>query len=559
MRYPAQALAWELWHRNRWGLSAALAYFAALAALLQLVPGAELARRVGDLALREALAQGHLRAEELQYYLGSLTALPLMAGLLFLFAAAAYGTSKNLSVRGSTYPARAFTLPVSTASLVAWPMVLGGAAVAAAAGGIDRWVLRPWGVALPLHAPPGLLAAALLAWAQAVTWTPFRTDWFKSAAAVAMLGCLAGLAAADPAWGVPRGLPALVLAGSLPAAYAAALAGVSRARRGEQADGSRLVAWLRTVRACNRPVRRPFATAARAQFWYEWRLHGAGLPLLVGCVLPFLLALLWFQKDPLAVTTCALALGFPPFIATMSVATLSEFGGKEYLGVSTFTAARPATCAALVAAKLQMAALSALAAYALILTVVPLGVVCAGRWGEVAGAWHGARQHVPAARLAGLALLAVALLVLLTWKHLVENLFAGLTGRGWIVNVLMLSGLGLYAAGGAAGGWLYFHPEHHTAFFAALPWLLGGLVAVKVAAGGWACGYACRLGLLSRRTAAVLAVLWLGAAAGLAVVVSAAVPGARRELPLVVLGVLLFLPCARLSLAPLALVWNRHR
>ena len=112
---------------------------------------------------------------------------------------------------------------------------------------------------------------------------------------------------------------------------------------------------------------------------------------------------------------------------------------------------------------------------------------------------------------------------------------------------------------GLFGGWLYFHPAYHETFFALLPWLLGGLALLKLFAAGWACRAASRRGLVSTRILARLLGLWLLVAIGLILFLCWLIPSEYLSLHSVALGVVLFLPLARLAAAPLALAWNRHR
>src|SRR6516162_3529551 len=106
MRGPAQAIAWELWARNRWGLGAVVAGFLVLAALCHTLPAettAEIMSKVSSPLLFVLFV-----------YLLS----------VFVYAEAGQGAGR------SGFPRRTFTLPVPTALLVAWPMLYGMAAVA---------------------------------------------------------------------------------------------------------------------------------------------------------------------------------------------------------------------------------------------------------------------------------------------------------------------------------------------------------------------------------------------------------------------------------------------
>src|SRR3954463_5254638 len=103
----ARSFAWEFWGPNRRVLVPALAYLAALVVVVNAAPAGWLSRNVvGQLAL------------------------PLGVVVPYLLAIFAYGEQGDMIARESCYPRRAFTLPVTSAALVAWPMALGGAAVA---------------------------------------------------------------------------------------------------------------------------------------------------------------------------------------------------------------------------------------------------------------------------------------------------------------------------------------------------------------------------------------------------------------------------------------------
>src|SRR5206468_11985650 len=76
----------------------------------------------------------------------------------------------------------------------------------------------------------------------------------------------------------------------IPVAFLVAWVGVSRARCGESPDWLRLVRSIRWTDSSRRE-RSPFASAMRAQVWYEWRLRGLGFVITVICILALLLAL----------------------------------------------------------------------------------------------------------------------------------------------------------------------------------------------------------------------------------------------------------------------------
>jgi hypothetical protein len=234
-------------------------------------------------------------------------------------------------------------------------------------------------------------------------------------------------------------------------------------------------------------------------------------------------------------------------------------GRRRPFALTPFLATRPVTSTTLVAAKLQVAALSALAAWVLVVTALAGVVILGGRWSlllEVGGSWFGTTTTpqllaVLAAVLAGL--------VVLTWINLISGLALSLTGRR---GLILAVGSVFVTLGGAAvvlGQWLVAHAEYRAIFWAALPWLLGGAVAVKVASGGWMLWILRRRGLVTGRSLALLSGVWLLAAGCLLGCSLWMAPSELVPAPYLALGVVLVLPLNRLAAPPLALEWNRHR
>ncbi len=117
MRSPVWALAWSVWRPYRWRLAACVAYCLALAVL-----GLFLPRRMWTLIGPE---DGLIPTAAL--FISWLSA-PAILFVLIAFSAIPMET--HLDARESGFPARTFTLPVSTAVLVAVPMLQAMAAAA---------------------------------------------------------------------------------------------------------------------------------------------------------------------------------------------------------------------------------------------------------------------------------------------------------------------------------------------------------------------------------------------------------------------------------------------
>src|SRR5690606_22972518 len=93
--------------------------------------------------------------------------------------------------------------------------------------------------------------------------------------------------------------------------------------------------------------------------------------------------------------------------------------------------------------------------------------------GHVAG-------RVPWWKAVGYPLLILSLLVLFTWKNMVETVWIGLTGRKWLESALGVGTGGLILGGIGAGLWIGFHPELLATAEAAIPWFVGLLLVIKL-------------------------------------------------------------------------------
>jgi hypothetical protein len=160
----------------------------------------------------------------------------------------------------------------------------------------------------------------------------------------------------------------------------------------------------------------------------------------------------------------------------------------------------------------------------------------------------------------GLLLLIVVGALVLTWKRIVDQLWVGLTGRNWIVIVSTASfpvGLTLLTC---CGAWVYDHPETHAALWAAVPWIAGSAVILKLGAGVLVARTLLRRGLVATRTVRRFAVIWVVGAAVLFGLICWLVPPEVYSPPVIgCTAMVLVLPLVRLGLAPMALDWNRHR
>jgi hypothetical protein len=544
--YPA-ALAWELARRHRWGLGLLLIYLAGLLVFVGVKatssPSPESAELIGLVAVSAAI--------------------PLAATFMMMLAAFSFGYQADLTGRESGYPARMFTMPVGTPALAFWPMLYGTATAAALWLIVARFVFQPCGLMVPL-VWPALLAAVFVSWTQVLMWMAYPLPYLRAIAATVLLGLELVLPQFAIQYGVSEGILVSVLAPMIPLAFAAAYFAVGRARHGVVPD------WRGLFRGINQSDQRAarseslFKSAERAQVWFEWRRHGLGLPFVVGILLPFALIFLFIadtQMSDVVLNTLGGVLLLPPFMAGISATTVSKSNPhvRDYYGVPAFTAGRPMTSAALVAAKLKMAVWSTLAAWLLVLVAVPLSITLSGHWPTLINAVRGWLAIESLARVVVITLLVGCGLIVYTWKQLVQNLYIGLTGREWVIKSTVFATLALFVVLCFVGKWVFDHKEYHAELRDFLPWLLGFVVLLKLSAITWVIRRLRRWQLLSDRILIKIGACWLLLVIGLFSVLAWLISAEVVSRTLLVLGVALAVPIARPIAAPLALAWNRHR
>lgn len=533
---PALAIGWEFRQRHRWGLIGIAGYLAALALikLLTLQSGRHI-----NLDTPESFA--------------FVVLLPMTATFIYFLAVFTFGFSGDLAGRQSMYPARAFTLPVSTAALAGWPMLYGTATMAILWMATRLLALWPSGIQVP-SVWPAFLAAALLAWTQALMWMPYGLRGLRVMVPVLCLATIDAITLLALQYQASESLMVAILAPQLPLAYLTARYAVARARRGDVPDwrGS----FTRRGRIAGRLTNRGrhFASPAGAQAWFEWRQHGRSLPTWVAILLPFELALLFVAGDTPALVFTILAgvVITPPLMAVFAAATVRR-------AVTPFTATRPLASPALVGAKLKAAIGSTLAAWVLVLATIPLALKWSGRWPMVVSFAHGAADRIGTPRVVVLVLLILSGLIVSTWKQLVQSLYLGLSGRARLIKGSVFVTLALLFLFGPIAQWIMDNTSVQRALWDALPLILAGLVGLKMGAAYWITIRLYRSRLLSDRALVTGAACWCVAV--LAVYGVLAWFMGTPIFPRYVLALLaiLAIPLARLAAAPLALAGNRHQ
>ncbi len=543
IRSPAAAIAWEFLRRHGWGFAALVGYFVGLAAVKLLV-----------------VLSGQPVPLESSVQFAMVGVVPLAATSLYLLAVFSFGFSGDFAGRQSIYPTRMFTLPVTSAALAGWPMLYGGTGMVILWAAMRLFAPWPPDLAVPV-VWPALLGAVLLGWTQALTWMPYGLPGLRVVVAVLWLTAIDVAVLLALHFEAREAVMLAVLAPHIPLAYVVARSAVARARRGEVPDW-----WgpsTRAARLARVRRRQRFDSPAQAQAWFEWRRQGRSLPILVGILLPFEVALLFAARDaPVLVFEILFGvLLTPPIMASFVAATERKAhpdSGGGY-GVTPFMATRPLTSAALIAAKLTMAIRSTLTAWLLVLVAVPIALHLSATRPLVIEKLGGAVAAIGTPRSVVLALLVLWVLVSSTWKQLVQSLYVGLTGREWVVKSSVFLVLAVLTVLGPLVLWIVENGAARATLWATGPWILAALVGIKLGAAGWVATRLHEARQLTERTMVGGAACWLVAVLALRGLLVWLVDTPFVPSYVLLLVAMLAVPLARISAAPLALAWSRHR
>jgi hypothetical protein len=502
---------------------------------------------------------------------------PCAAVLVYLLAVFSLSIGARIDSPESGFPARMFTLPVPTRQLVAWPMFLAAVAMA------GWWFACVGGILWPLGFRPDLLwpaagVAASLAWLQALAWSPFGASWVRTALVIVVLSALflgPGLLFASQ---VPTGILTGGLLVILVAAYPVALAGVERARRGDTPQWRlpRLDDLLLRLKS----HRRPFAGAAQAQAWIEWRRHGLVLLIVEGLLLLLYLPILgqvehgvellagsglvpWFGAAVEQLGSTGVVLIWVMLFPCLMVLTFgAELGRLNPNSLSpempAFLATRPVSSGDLALSKFRLTVHCTLTSWALLVLVLAGWVVAGGRWPRLGGNTPFV-QHFGVAGALGRECLVVLALVVMTWLQLLRSLWLGMAGRGSVKWAVVIVSLVLLTAAAVLAQWLARRPQAWSALWEVLPWVLGTAVILKFLTAAGLFRAVRRHGLWSNRTCGTILLVWLAVAAGLAGIGRFLVPADVLAMHWLVVVAVLLVPLSRVFAAPLAVHWNRHR
>jgi len=561
-----------------------------------------LARRAGFLALLSApLICGWLFHLSSRAFLEGdgpdlLGYLPMGLSLFLTFVFCNF-TESDRRGRFDGFPSRLFTLPVSTRTLIATPIVFNVLAIGVIYAAWAKLALPALGRELPLSWPILYLATGMICY-QAIVWALAR---FRIArliilgigGSVLALGWIAlrrGVERELLVGVVPNGLDvhSITCAGlvvmSIGALVLANIA-VENQRRGgiskwkgwpgtdvEQSSQSGKLHAQGTLleRIADALPRRQkrFDSPARAQFWFEWRRHGSVLPLATGTVLFVIIAPAPFCA-PISAERVGLLLCWIIALPLLLAFVLGKGFGKADLwskepGLPLFQATRPLSNTHWIGAKMKAAALATVSSWLIVLVMTPLWLWLWCDYQSLLQEWRAAANRDPKVFSASLA--AIPILILFTWRFLIGSLYLGLSGKTWMLNVTAC-GVFLSIFAPVIGAIPFVQRNFHHLLFPPrwLPWLLAGLFATKFTAAAALAGYARWKGLVTNRAIGNYAAVWFGIVALLVILVWRMVPfelispdSGWNKASFMLLPLFL-MPLLRVSCAPIALAQNRRR
>jgi hypothetical protein len=248
-------------------------------------------------------------------------------------------------------------------------------------------------------------------------------------------------------------------------------------------------------------------------------------------------------------------------MAAFVAATVSKANpdGSDAHSLTPFTATRPLSSVALIAAKLKATIWSAVAAWLLVIVAIPIAVRLSGTLPLVIEWMHRLVEIAGRPRAIVFALLMLVGLVASTWKQLVQSLYIGMSGREWLVKTSVFVALAFLSVIVPLANWVFHSRILMAMLWNVLPWILAILVCFKLSAAVWIAMRLHDSRLLSDRAILIGAICWDVVVFALFSLFVWLVPSLLFRGYFLALIAILAVPLVRVSAAPLALAWNRHR
>ncbi|HEY2882991.1 MAG TPA: hypothetical protein VGJ15_11170 [Pirellulales bacterium] len=551
MTSPAQSVAYSFWLKARW--------------MFALVFGTMLIFAVASLAMvwaREFILAAYLNV--------------MVFELVFMLNVFVYGTA-DFGSKTSAFPKHMLVLPATTWQLVGWPMLFCSVYFA------GMWVLSAGLLLLPagFHPPmiwPATTMAAVVAWIQAISWSPFPTPLARVPAMVAALGPLFLLAAWAGFNQANNPVLMLIAAGNLAwllVAYCVGVNGLSRTRAGKESDLFASIWKMWSTKfgsgfAAQADGQPPFCSPFAAQMWHECRRNVRLLPIMMAfvCVpmLPLVCLPIFAQTGnpglmmgSTTISPSMLGLGlfivFPLMISLMSSASFGKLDCWGKTELSSFFATRPIATTNYVRVKIVAAVIVAFLCWAIVLTFFAIwaGLEASSLNQHESLIRKSLSQATP--RSIAAVLLGILALMFFTWRNLASGMWLVLCGRKWVANLIGFGSMGVMFIGGLVAWWILRHPEIQPQMLVFAPWLCGSALAIKFGITAAAMVALAHRNLVPAKTALLILLGWFATALAVFGVISYVFSPSW----VAATAVLFALPLDAIAMAPLALYWNRHR
>jgi hypothetical protein len=207
----------------------------------------------------------------LLYALVILVFAPVFLPLAYFVSSVRIGSLDLISPDGQ-FPRQFFALPVTAYQLVL-PFMLYAVLIAATQWLLAAVISRDLGpIVNQLWLPA--LGTSLIAWIQALVWTPVRHRWVRGAQLLTTLLLYIGVLVLSLNGNISAGVTIALSLIQLPLAYATAVRGVSKARHGEPRSVTKQPDREASPSTIAAPGKLPaFASPLAAQLWMERRTH----------------------------------------------------------------------------------------------------------------------------------------------------------------------------------------------------------------------------------------------------------------------------------------------
>jgi hypothetical protein len=544
MHTPTAAFAWELWRRHRTRLKAivglvlgfALVY-PKLCALAGFNP--ESSNAFYNLTNNLTVNSSLLRAVKFLYSLflayGPLIAMFLtLLYVVWMFTFTEYDPKTKDPLK---FPARLFTLPVSTPFLF-WRLWLGG--MAAVVTLYASWV---YFVPLPRWTlfeirQIGLGWLTLLTLTQGIVWSLAAWPNTRMLLLVTVLFGFFSFPVRDDIMASRVLLPPLFFMG-----FVLARIGLSKMRHGQWQGWS--WKWPFTTRTARAEMRGPkhFASPAQAQLWFEWRRSARGLCLIVAALVlvPLIMSLVQVRTGFGPLSQGAMFC-LPGYFIAIPLASHFCVGVSPARTDVPFLMIRPLTNGQMMMAMLKAAAISAIFSWMIVLAALAAM--------PLLGDFH-AVEHLVTIPRPYWPIIVLGVMIL-SWRLIAVNLCFVWSGKRAFTILPVLLFVASYTIAfmlipkASETGWMY------------VLLLLECLIAVKFLLALLAFRIALQRGLLAPSAVVCYLVVWTLLAAALLIPATILFHDTQLLLPLLLAGMVLLIPMARIGFCPIALDWNRH-